>query len=236
VLLFVLAAALGLVVIAFGGYLVFGKSKNTTTDSNKATASAAASDTAKPADSATAPSADTSAAPAASAATAAPGDSSKPDDKKDPKDKAAADKVPGKLDPTKVDPGKTDSKTPDPTKGKTDSKTTPADTAKPPEDKPPPPADPGGGATNPFDRGAAISALNSAAGGAAGCKKPDGPTGTGRVAVTFAPSGRVTSANVEGPPFAGTSVGGCVAARFRGASVPPFAGSPVTVHKSFSIN
>jgi len=87
-----------------------------------------------------------------------------------------------------------------------------------------------------FSRSAAVSALNAAAGAASGCKKPDGPTGRGRVSVTFAPSGRVTTAVVNGPPFAGTSVGGCVAAAFRRASVPPFDGSPVTVHKSFSIN
>ncbi|MBI5535560.1 MAG: zinc-ribbon domain-containing protein [Deltaproteobacteria bacterium] len=223
VLLVVLAAALGLVVIAFGGYLVFGKSKGNDT---KAPASAAASETAKPPDTAAPASADP-ATPAASATAPAPTDPSKPEDKKDPKDKTAPEKVPGPLktsDTSKpADTGKKpEAKTPDPPKTE--------------EPKAPPPPDPGGGATNPFDRGAAISALNAAAGGASGCKKPDGPTGTGRVAVTFAPSGRVTSANVEGPPFAGTSVGGCVAARFRGASVPPFAGSPVTVHKSFSIN
>jgi hypothetical protein len=56
------------------------------------------------------------------------------------------------------------------------------------------------------------------------------------VKVTFAPSGNVTSAQVEGPPFAGTPVGGCIASAFRGAKVPPFSGAPVTVSKSFSIN
>lgn len=86
-----------------------------------------------------------------------------------------------------------------------------------------------------FNRPAAISALNAAAGAISGCAEPDGPRGTGRVSVTFAPTGRVTWANIEGPPFAGTSVGGCIAARFRAASVPPFAGSPITVHKSFSL-
>jgi hypothetical protein len=30
-------------------------------------------------------------------------------------------------------------------------------------------------------------------------------------------------------------VGGCVAAVFRRAKIPPFAGNPVTVSKSFSI-
>lgn len=87
-----------------------------------------------------------------------------------------------------------------------------------------------------FNRGAASSALGAAAGAAKSCKKPDGPTGTGRVRVTFAPSGRVTSAVVEGPPFSGTSVGGCVASAFRGAHIPPFDGAPVAVSKSFSIN
>ena len=84
--------------------------------------------------------------------------------------------------------------------------------------------------------GTAASALGGAAGGAKGCKKPDGPTGTGRVKVTFAPSGNVTSAVVDGPPFSGTSVGGCIAAAFRGAHVPPFDGAPVVVSKSFTIN
>jgi hypothetical protein len=87
-----------------------------------------------------------------------------------------------------------------------------------------------------FNRGAATSALGAAAGAAKGCKKPDGPTGSGRVKVTFAPSGNVTSAVVDGPPFAGTPVGGCVASAFRSARVPPFTGAPVTVSKSFNIN
>ena len=54
--------------------------------------------------------------------------------------------------------------------------------------------------------------------------------------VTFAPSGNVTSAQVEGPPFAGTPVGGCIASAFRSAKVPPFSGPPVSVSKSFNIN
>ena len=87
----------------------------------------------------------------------------------------------------------------------------------------------------PFNKSAAISALSSAAANAAGCKVPGGPTGSGKAIVTFAPSGRVTSANVSGGKFGGSSVGGCVASRFRGARVPPFSGSPVTVSKSFTV-
>jgi predicted Zn finger-like uncharacterized protein len=118
----------------------------------------------------------------------------------------------------------------------------PAAAAKPdkPADPPPaataaPAAAPAAGG-NEFNRGAAASALGAAAGSAKSCKKADGPTGTGRVKVTFAPSGNVTSAVVDGPPFSGTSVGGCVAAAFRGAHVPPFDGAPVVVSKSFTIN
>jgi len=90
-------------------------------------------------------------------------------------------------------------------------------------------------ATGPFSVSAAQVALTQAAGNAQGCKKPDGPTGSGKVQVTFAPSGRVTSANVNGAPFAGTPVGGCVASAFRRARIPAFTGNPVTVSKSFSV-
>jgi predicted Zn finger-like uncharacterized protein len=87
----------------------------------------------------------------------------------------------------------------------------------------------------PFDTGAAKAALQSAAGSVPSCKTADGPTGTGKVQVTFAPSGRATAANVIEGPFGGTSVGGCIARLFRAAKVPPFSGDPVTVSKSFTV-
>lgn len=95
------------------------------------------------------------------------------------------------------------------------------------------PADAGAGRA--FDHGAATAALSAAADEARACKEEGGPTGSGKAKVTFAPSGDVTAANVEGPPFAGTPVGGCVASAFRGARVPPFDGSPVSITKSFAI-
>jgi predicted Zn finger-like uncharacterized protein len=85
-----------------------------------------------------------------------------------------------------------------------------------------------------FDKNAAVAALGAAAANAGGCKKPDGPTGSGKVSVTFAPSGRATATSVAGE-LAGTEVGGCVARLFRSAKVPPFSGDPVTVSKSFSV-
>jgi hypothetical protein len=86
-----------------------------------------------------------------------------------------------------------------------------------------------------FDRGAASAALDSAVGAASGCKKEGDPSGSARVSVTFAPSGRVTVANIMGPPFAGTATGGCIAMSFRSATVPPFEGNPVTVTKTVNI-
>lgn len=87
-----------------------------------------------------------------------------------------------------------------------------------------------------FDREAATAALSAAADSARACKADEGPTGRGKIQVTFAPSGSVTSAVVEGPPFAGTPVGGCVASAFTSARVPPFDGAPVDITKSFDID
>jgi predicted Zn finger-like uncharacterized protein len=103
-------------------------------------------------------------------------------------------------------------------------------TTKKKEDAPPPADAP------PFSKASAISALTAAASSAGSCKKPGGPTGPGKATVTFAPSGRVTTATVAGGSYAGTGVGGCVASVFRRAHVPPFSGSSVTVSKSFQIN
>jgi hypothetical protein len=86
-----------------------------------------------------------------------------------------------------------------------------------------------------FDTGAAKAALGAASAGAATCKEPGGPTGAGKAQVTFSNSGRVTSANIVEGPFGGTSVGGCVAKKFRAATVPAFSGDSVTVAKSFRI-
>jgi predicted Zn finger-like uncharacterized protein len=87
-----------------------------------------------------------------------------------------------------------------------------------------------------FNKGAAIAALSRASAAASGCKRPGGPTGSGKAIVTFAPSGRVTNATISGGSFGGTSVGGCIASVFRRASVPSFSGNAVTVSKGFNIS
>jgi predicted Zn finger-like uncharacterized protein len=91
-----------------------------------------------------------------------------------------------------------------------------------------------GGSSAPFDRGAAAAALGGV--NVQSCKRANGPTGSGHVRVTFAPNGSVTSASVDGGPFPGTSVGGCIAGRYRGAHIPAFSGGSVTVGKSFVVN
>jgi hypothetical protein len=115
-------------------------------------------------------------------------------------------------------------------------KSNPSD-AKPVEKKPDAksaePASAGGGGG--FNKEAAVAALSVAASQATVCKRPEGPWGSGRAVVTFASSGRVTTANVTGEPFGGTAVGGCVASVFRRAKIPGFSGDPVTVSKSFTI-
>ena len=170
----------------------------------------------------------------AEAALSAKQDEKKPEEKKEepkaepkkeePAPAASADEK--KPDEAKTEPAKADA-----TKTSTGHATAPT-TAKKPEE----PVAAGPSTAPPFSKASAISALGGAAGSAGACKKAGGPTGVGKVQVTFAPSGRVTSATVMGPPFAGTAVGGCVAGAFRRAKVPAFSGNPVTVSKSFAIN
>jgi hypothetical protein len=74
--------------------------------------------------------------------------------------------------------------------------------------------------------------LEDAAGRAGKCRNIDTPSGTARVAVTFAPTGHVSNAVIESGPFVGTAAGSCVASKFRAAKVPPFSGDAVLVRKS----
>ncbi|MEN9580354.1 MAG: hypothetical protein RJA70_3363 [Pseudomonadota bacterium] len=91
------------------------------------------------------------------------------------------------------------------------------------------------GPTGPFDPAAASAALERAAGRASACRKPGDPSGVARVSVSFANSGRATRAIVNGPPFAGTATGGCIAGAMQGARIPQFTGDRVTVTKKVVI-
>jgi len=87
----------------------------------------------------------------------------------------------------------------------------------------------------PFNAEAARAALASSVAQASSCRKPGDPSGVAVVTITFSPSGRVTSATIGGPPFAGTPTGGCIAATLRRARVPAFTGDMVTVKKTVEI-
>jgi len=83
----------------------------------------------------------------------------------------------------------------------------------------------------PFDSAAASAAISSALERASSCRTPSDPSGALTATLTYAPSGRVTTALVTGP-FAGTPVGGCVAGHLRSARVPAFSGQYTTVRRS----
>lgn len=87
----------------------------------------------------------------------------------------------------------------------------------------------------PFDQSAANSALNEAAAISKSCRRTGDPAGTAQVVITFASSGRVTRSMVSGSPYAGTPLGGCIAQRFRAATIPAFSGESVTLNRTVTI-
>jgi hypothetical protein len=90
-------------------------------------------------------------------------------------------------------------------------------------------------ATARFDPAATKAPLAQAANDAQACKQSGGPTGKVTVVVTFDPNGKVSSATITEPPFAGTATGTCIASALKRASIAPFSGLPGTVSKTFSI-
>jgi len=68
-----------------------------------------------------------------------------------------------------------------------------------------------------------------------GCKQAGEPPGSATVTVTFAPTGRVSSAQVTNTRYAGTRTGNCITQRLREARVPEFTGAPVTVKRSVGV-
>ena len=87
--------------------------------------------------------------------------------------------------------------------------------------------------TAPFHRGVAAAALGLV--NVSECTQPGGPRGSAHVKVTFLPSGVISTSEVDSPPFAGTSVGGCIAGKYRRVRIPAFTGGPVTIGKSFTL-
>jgi hypothetical protein len=100
---------------------------------------------------------------------------------------------------------------------------------------PDPAAPPARGAKSTVDDEALQQALGQAAQRAKGCHVEGGPTGTVRVSVTFAPSGDVTGAAVQGAAFKDTVEGECIAAKFRALHIPAFSGNDFLARKSVTI-
>jgi len=93
----------------------------------------------------------------------------------------------------------------------------------------------GSAGTDPFDVAAARTALDASAAQASGCRKDGDPSGVAVVTITFSQTGRVTTANISGPPFQATPTGGCIASTMRKTRVPAFAGEMVTVRKTITV-
>jgi hypothetical protein len=85
----------------------------------------------------------------------------------------------------------------------------------------------------PFPRSKAQNEVDRIGFGLASCKSSAGPFGAGTMRIDFEPDGRVGT--VTRPPFAGTSVGTCISARFRTIKIGPFTGSTQSIEKSFII-
>jgi len=79
-------------------------------------------------------------------------------------------------------------------------------------------------------------AVDDAAERASACRLESDPSGVAVVTITFAPSGRVTTATLAGPPFLGTPTGSCIASTMRSARVSAFTGKHMTVRKTVTIH
>jgi hypothetical protein len=88
----------------------------------------------------------------------------------------------------------------------------------------------------PFDAREAAHAVDEAAERASSCRREADPSGVAVVTITFAPSGRVTTATLAGPPFIGTPTGSCIASTMRSARVSAFSGKHMTVRKTVTIH
>jgi serine/threonine-protein kinase len=87
------------------------------------------------------------------------------------------------------------------------------------------------GGPAPFDGAVADAAIKEAFARAQSCRSAGDPKGSATVTLTYAPSGRVTTALVSGS-FAGTSIGSCIAAVLRSARIAPFTGALVTIKRT----
>jgi hypothetical protein len=86
-----------------------------------------------------------------------------------------------------------------------------------------------------FARGRALRTIFDAKIDLARCKKPGGPSGAGRIEITYAPDGSARSSRAIGEPFAGSGVGQCVAEQLKKIKVPAFKQRELTVVAHFEL-
>jgi hypothetical protein len=90
-------------------------------------------------------------------------------------------------------------------------------------------------ALEPFNAKAARTNLSVAVARAQRCRDQTAPAGSVSAVVTFVTSGRVADVTVITPTYAGTHTGKCIISKLKTAQVPPYAGPPETMKKTFTL-
>lgn len=67
------------------------------------------------------------------------------------------------------------------------------------------------------------------------CERPGGPSGGGRVVLTFANDGAVDTVALFGDPADDPSTRGCLESVYRSLQLPSFRGTPMIVSGYFSL-
>lgn len=87
----------------------------------------------------------------------------------------------------------------------------------------------------PYDKATLAQALSAAVQKAEQCDLWGRVTGTAKLFVTFAPTGKVTDARLEGEPLESAAVARCILHHARGASLPPFQGPEFTISRKITL-
>ena len=87
----------------------------------------------------------------------------------------------------------------------------------------------------PYDKATLAQALSAVLQKAEQCDLWGRATGTAKLFVTFAPTGRVTDASLVGEPLQSAAVARCILHHARAASLPPFAGPAFTISRKITL-
>jgi hypothetical protein len=105
----------------------------------------------------------------------------------------------------------------------------------------PAPAEPAGTAAAPavassaFQAGTLDAVLEAALTRARACARPGSPPTVSEVTVTFAPNGKVTTAQVEGESLTDEGLRSCVLGHLRGLVISPFQGNEMRVRRELAL-